>query len=64
MGYSYADAAAARVIRSDLGDVLRGHPVMDIARAWWRMAAGPAQHRSAGGRHDRGVGAGRGACGT
>ncbi len=39
MGYSYADAAAARVIRSDLGDELRGHPVTDIPGAWWRMVA-------------------------
>jgi L-alanine-DL-glutamate epimerase-like enolase superfamily enzyme len=37
LGYSYADATAAQLIRDRLADEVRGAPLMDVSAAWWRM---------------------------
>lgn len=39
LGYTYADAATAAVIRSHLTDVVRGHDCMDIEGRWNAMFA-------------------------
>lgn len=37
LGYSYADAAAAELIRGELGETVEGMDPMNIPRAWQRM---------------------------
>ena len=39
LGYSYADATAAQLIRDRLAAVVRDTPVLDVTAAWWRMVA-------------------------
>lgn len=39
LGYTYGPAAIALVVRDTLADVVRGHPVSDIAGSWHAMGA-------------------------